>query len=177
MQLPMPQNANQDQNRSVAGRVTRFVIFFARRAIILLYSVFLITYLAQILGLLFSLEKVMYYFRQKMGWATTWAKSSQTHLITLVAEPSATHSFSFQRQLLSRERHSKHTKKTCKPFLQGCQMFFFKPKIPSWVNFVGPCNGRCWSILWPFGLHILRPFGLYVLRPFGIFVKFWYIYM
>jgi hypothetical protein len=128
MQLPMPQNANQDQNRSVAGRVTRFVIFFARRAIILLYSVFLITYLAQILGLLFSLEKVMYYFRQKMGWATTWAKSSQTHLITLVAEPSATHSFSFQRQLLSRERHSKHTKKLVNRSCRVARCFFSNQK-------------------------------------------------
>jgi hypothetical protein len=25
-------------------------------------------------------------------------------------------------------------------------------KIPIWVNFGGSCNGRCWYILWTFGL-------------------------
>jgi hypothetical protein len=25
--------------------------------------------------------------------------------------------------------------------------FVFKPKIPIWVNFGGPCNGKCWYIL------------------------------
>jgi hypothetical protein len=28
----------------------------------------------------------------------------------------------------------------------------FKTKIPVWVNFGGPCNGRCWYILWTFGI-------------------------
>jgi hypothetical protein len=28
----------------------------------------------------------------------------------------------------------------------------FRPKIPIWVNFGGPCNGRCWYILWTFDL-------------------------
>jgi hypothetical protein len=28
----------------------------------------------------------------------------------------------------------------------------FKPKILIWVNFGGSCNGRCWYILWPFGI-------------------------
>jgi hypothetical protein len=27
---------------------------------------------------------------------------------------------------------------------------FFKPKIPIWVNFGGPLNGKCWYILLPF---------------------------
>jgi hypothetical protein len=25
--------------------------------------------------------------------------------------------------------------------------YVFKPKIPIWVNFGGPCNGRCWYFL------------------------------
>jgi hypothetical protein len=29
---------------------------------------------------------------------------------------------------------------------------FFKPKILIWVNFGGPCIGRCWNILRSFGL-------------------------
>jgi hypothetical protein len=29
--------------------------------------------------------------------------------------------------------------------------YVFKPKIQIWVNYVGPGNGRCWYILWPFG--------------------------
>jgi hypothetical protein len=36
----------------------------------------------------------------------------------------------------------------------------FKPNIQIWVNFGGTCNGRCWYILWAFGLRILRPIGL-----------------
>jgi hypothetical protein len=35
---------------------------------------------------------------------------------------------------------------------QGCQMVFFKPKIPIRVNFGGSCNGRRWYILWLLGL-------------------------
>jgi hypothetical protein len=30
--------------------------------------------------------------------------------------------------------------------------FVFKPKIPIWENFGGPLNGKCWCILWPFGI-------------------------
>jgi hypothetical protein len=30
--------------------------------------------------------------------------------------------------------------------------FIFRPKIAIWVNFGGSCNGRCWYILWTFGL-------------------------
>jgi hypothetical protein len=30
--------------------------------------------------------------------------------------------------------------------------FVFKPKIPIWVNFGGPWNGKCFYILWPFGI-------------------------
>jgi hypothetical protein len=41
-------------------------------------------------------------------------------------------------------------------------MHTFKPKIPLWVNVGGPCSGRCWFILWPFGIfygHLA--FGLF----------------
>jgi hypothetical protein len=46
------------------------------------------------------------------------------------------------------------------PWIQGRQMVYFQTKIPIWVNFGGPCNGRCWYILW----------------RFGIFFPFWYIF-
>jgi hypothetical protein len=42
----------------------------------------------------------------------------------------------------------------------------FKPKIPIWVNFGGPCNGRCWYIICPFGLF--HDYTVY-------FVAIWYI--
>jgi hypothetical protein len=29
--------------------------------------------------------------------------------------------------------------------------YVFKPKIPIWLNFGRPWNGKCWHILWPFG--------------------------
>jgi hypothetical protein len=32
--------------------------------------------------------------------------------------------------------------------------YIFKPKIQIWVIFLGAYNGRCWFILWPFGIHI-----------------------
>jgi hypothetical protein len=43
--------------------------------------------------------------------------------------------------------------------------YIFKPKIPIWVNFGGSCNGRCWYILWPFGLsygHLVYLFNGYL---------------
>jgi hypothetical protein len=33
------------------------------------------------------------------------------------------------------------------------------PKIQIWVIFGWSCNGRCWYILWTFGLPILQPSG------------------
>jgi hypothetical protein len=30
--------------------------------------------------------------------------------------------------------------------------YIFKPQIPIWANFGVSCNGRCWHILWTFGL-------------------------
>jgi hypothetical protein len=36
--------------------------------------------------------------------------------------------------------------------------YIFKPKIPIWVNFGKPKNGKGWYILWPFGIlfgHLL----------------------
>jgi hypothetical protein len=72
--------------------------------------------------------------------------------------------------------------------------YIFKPKIPIWVNFGGPLNGKCWFILRPFGIFNARPLGkfyghlvyftamsniLIYLHPFGIFygivMVIWYI--
>jgi hypothetical protein len=30
--------------------------------------------------------------------------------------------------------------------------FILIPKIPIWVNFGGPWNGKCWYVFWPFGI-------------------------
>jgi hypothetical protein len=49
---------------------------------------------------------------------------------------------------------------------QGCQMVYFQPKIPIWVNFGRSCNGRCWHMC---HLVYLRPFGIFY-NKFGIFV-------
>jgi hypothetical protein len=71
--------------------------------------------------------------------------------------------------------------------IRVARWFVFEPKIPIWINFGGPCDGRCWYILWPFGLfygHLSILYGLLVyfmaiwsilwssvniIRPFGIF--------
>jgi hypothetical protein len=54
-----------------------------------------------------------------------------------------------------------------------------KPKIPIWVNSGGSRNGRCWCILWPFGIFVTI---WYILWPFGkfsghlvIFMVIWYV--
>jgi hypothetical protein len=47
--------------------------------------------------------------------------------------------------------------------------YFFKPKIPIWVNFGGSCNGKCWYIR-----SILLPFGLFY-GHLVYFPPFWYI--
>jgi hypothetical protein len=44
--------------------------------------------------------------------------------------------------------------------------YIFKPKFPIWVNFGRSCKGRCYYILWPFGLF----YGHMV-----YFVAIWYI--
>jgi hypothetical protein len=37
-------------------------------------------------------------------------------------------------------------------FCRAARWHIFKPRNPSLGTFMGSCNGRCWSILWPFGL-------------------------
>jgi hypothetical protein len=62
----------------------------------------------------------------------------------------------------------------------------FKPKIRTWVHFGGPCNVRCWYILWSFGIfygHMVYLMDIwYILGTFGIFCcnlvyfpPFWYV--
>jgi hypothetical protein len=36
-------------------------------------------------------------------------------------------------------------------WIRVARWFVFKPKIPIWVIFGGPWNGKCWYILWSFG--------------------------
>jgi hypothetical protein len=51
--------------------------------------------------------------------------------------------------------------------------FVYKPKIQIWVNFEGPYIGKCWYILWSFGIVYghLRCFVSigYILCSFGTF--------
>jgi hypothetical protein len=61
-------------------------------------------------------------------------------------------------------------------FVRVARWQIFKPKILTWVNFGGACNGSGWSILWPFGLfysHLVYFRAIwYSLCLFGIF---WYV--
>jgi hypothetical protein len=62
------------------------------------------------------------------------------------------------------------------PVFDRCRVarwFNFKPKIPLWVNFVGPWNGK--------GLYILMPIGIYHghlvhFESFGNLVEIWYLF-
>jgi hypothetical protein len=51
---------------------------------------------AQVLGLLFSLAKVMHYFRRKNSWATFWVIFSRAHLVALVSLDIAISHFTVQ---------------------------------------------------------------------------------
>jgi hypothetical protein len=47
--------------------------------------------------------------------------------------------------------------------------YIFKPKIPIWVNFGGPKIGKCWNILWPFGMfygHLVQCVFIWYIFPF-----------
>jgi hypothetical protein len=52
--------------------------------------------------------------------------------------------------------------------------YIFKPKIPNWANLEGPCNGRCWYILWPFSL--LYGYFVYAVVIMVYFVVIWSIF-
>jgi hypothetical protein len=57
---------------------------------------------------------------------------------------------------------------------QGCQMVYFKPKIPIWVNFGGSYIENVYiPILWPFGIfyvHLEYFMSIWnILCPFGRF--------
>jgi hypothetical protein len=52
---------------------------------------------------------------------------------------------------------------------QGCQMAYFQTKNTYLGKFWGSCNGKCWYIIWPFGLHIVP--------LFDIFVAIWHIFL
>jgi hypothetical protein len=57
---------------------------------------------------------------------------------------------------------------------------FQTKKIPIWVNFGGPSNGKCLYILWSFGIFYghLEYFTVigYILWPFGNVVVIRYIF-
>jgi hypothetical protein len=39
---------------------------------------------------------------------------------------------------------------------------FSNKKIPIWVNFGVPGNGKCWYSLWPFGKYYIQTFGIFL---------------
>jgi hypothetical protein len=43
-------------------------------------------------------------------------------------------------------------------FIRVARWFTFIPKIQIWVNFGRALDGKCWYILWPFGVPSLMPF-------------------
>jgi hypothetical protein len=56
--------------------------------------------------------------------------------------------------------------------------FVFKPKIPTWVNFGGSCNRKCY-IFWPFGLFYghwkyFTAFGIFC-GHVVYFSPFWFV--
>jgi hypothetical protein len=65
-------------------------------------------------------------------------------------------------------------------------MSIFIPKFQIWVYFRGPWNGKCWYVLWLFGIfcgHLVYFVAIwYILWPFGIVCfhlvilsPFWYV--
>jgi hypothetical protein len=64
--------------------------------------------------------------------------------------------------------------------MRVARWFIFKPKIPIWVYFGGPWNGKCWYILWPFCIiydHLVKYMAVwYSMWSFGILFPFWYVW-
>jgi hypothetical protein len=52
--------------------------------------------------------------------------------------------------------------------------FVFKPKIPIWVNFLGPEIGKCWYILWPFGIFYIHLGNFMIIWVHCVLI--WYIF-
>jgi hypothetical protein len=79
---------------------------------------------------------------------------------------------------LTERRKLREMSSSCPVYHQDCQMDFFKPKIPIWVNFGGPKMGKCWYVLRPFGIfyeHLGNFMNIwYNLCSFGTFFRFWY---
>jgi hypothetical protein len=65
------------------ARVTRLSIFLASGPLFTAGSFMEMTKIAQMVWLLFSSFKVLYYFNKKTGRAIFWTNFSQTHLVTL----------------------------------------------------------------------------------------------
>jgi hypothetical protein len=62
-------------------------------------------------------------------------------------------------------------------YTRDARWFIFMPKIPIWVYFGGSWNGKCWYILWQFGIFYdlllsLMVGNLVLLCSFGIFSRF-----
>jgi hypothetical protein len=88
-------------------------------------------------------------------------------------------------QLNSESKSCISRKQAARTQIRVARWFVFKPKIPIWVNFGGPCNWRCCYILGTLGLIYgqLVYFKViwYILRSFDIFCgnlvhfpPFWY---
>jgi hypothetical protein len=62
-------------------------------------------------------------------------------------------------------------------WIRDARWFVFKPKIPSWVNFRGSCNGKCWYILCPFSLFYghWKYFMAMFCDHLVYFPPFWYV--
>jgi hypothetical protein len=45
-------------------------------------------------------------------------------------------------------------------YFRVARWFIFKPKIPIWVNFGGPWNGKCWYMYFMTIRNTSRPFGI-----------------
>jgi hypothetical protein len=53
---------------------------------------------------------------------------------------------------------------------QGCQRYFFKPKIPILISFGRPCNGKSWYLLSPFGIFYEKlVYSVIILNTCGLF--------
>jgi hypothetical protein len=50
-------------------------------------------------------------------------------------------------------------------WIRVARWYIFKPKIQIWVNFRGPMIGKCFYILWPFGIFY---------RHLEYFMTIWY---
>jgi hypothetical protein len=132
-----------EQGDQIGRSFAHWVIVYVRK----LGKILIITQVAHIFGH-FSAEKVWCSnFDKKCVGLHFWAI-----FYGLVWSPCLRDNFPFWRRKRLFAIGNERKGSAAPPRPRVARWHIFKQKIQIWVNFGGSSSGRCWYILWPFGL-------------------------